>query len=81
MWGRHTALAMVEYWRWWVVHLWVEGFFEVFATAVIAFLFSRLGLVRASTATVGVLFATIVFLTGACSARSTTCTSRARRRR
>jgi nitric oxide reductase subunit B len=64
MWGRHTALAMVEYWRWWVVHLWVEGFFEVFATAVIAFLFSRLGLVRASTATVGVLFATIVFLTG-----------------
>jgi nitric oxide reductase large subunit len=22
------------YWRWWVVHLWVEGFFEVFATAV-----------------------------------------------
>ena len=25
-------LAMVEYWRWWVVHLWVEGFFEVFAT-------------------------------------------------
>ena len=23
---------MVEYWRWWVVHLWVEGFFEVFAT-------------------------------------------------
>jgi len=64
MWGRHTSLALVEYWRWWVVHLWVEGFFEVFATAVIAFLFSRLGLVRASTATVGVLFATIVFLTG-----------------
>jgi nitric oxide reductase subunit B len=64
MWGRHTALALVEYWRWWVVHLWVEGFFEVFATAVIAFLFSRLGLVRAATATVGVLFATAVFLTG-----------------
>jgi nitric oxide reductase subunit B len=64
MWGRHTALAIVEYWRWWVVHLWVEGFFEVFATAVIAFLFSRLGLVRASTATASVLFATIVFLAG-----------------
>ena len=39
---------MVEYWRWWVVHLWVEGFFEVFATAVIAFLFTRLGLLRTS---------------------------------
>jgi nitric oxide reductase subunit B len=64
MWGRHTHLAMVEYWRWWVVHLWVEGFFEVFATAVIAFLFTKLGLVRVRTATNAVLFATIVFLSG-----------------
>jgi nitric oxide reductase subunit B len=64
MWGKHTHLSMVEYWRWWVVHLWVEGFFEVFATAVIALLFTRLGLVRFRTANVAVLFATIVFLTG-----------------
>jgi nitric oxide reductase subunit B len=64
MWGEHTHLSMVEYWRWWVVHLWVEGFFEVFATAVIAFLFTRLGLLRVATATVAVLFATIVFLSG-----------------
>jgi len=64
MWGRNTHLSMVEYWRWWVVHLWVEGFFEVFATAVIAFLFTRLGLVRVKTATNAVLFATVVFLTG-----------------
>ena len=64
MWGEHTHLSMVEYWRWWVVHLWVEGFFEVFATAVIAFLFTRLGLLKVSTATVAVLFATIVFLAG-----------------
>ncbi|HKS54835.1 MAG TPA: nitric-oxide reductase large subunit [Steroidobacteraceae bacterium] len=64
MWGEHTHLSMVEYWRWWVVHLWVEGFFEVFATAVIAFLFTRLGLLRASSATAAVLFATIVFLSG-----------------
>lgn len=64
MWGEHTHLSMVEYWRWWVVHLWVEGFFEVFATAVMAFLFTRLGLVRVNTATTAVLFATIVFLSG-----------------
>lgn len=64
MWGEHTHLSMVEYWRWWVVHLWVEGFFEVFATAVIAFLFTRLGLLRTSSATIAVLFATIVFLSG-----------------
>ena len=30
--GPHTHISMVEYWRSWVVHLWVEGFFEVFAT-------------------------------------------------
>jgi nitric oxide reductase subunit B len=63
-WGQHTSLSMVEYWRWWVVHLWVEGFFEVFATAVIALLFVRLGLVRAASANGAVLFATIIFLTG-----------------
>jgi nitric oxide reductase subunit B len=64
MWGEHTHIAMVEYWRWWVVHLWVEGFFEVFATAVISYLFLKLGLIRPLTATVGVLFATIVFMAG-----------------
>jgi nitric oxide reductase subunit B len=64
MWGKTTHLAMVEYWRWWVVHLWVEGFFEVFATAVIAFLFTRLGLVRTSTAVSAVLFSTVIFLSG-----------------
>jgi len=64
MWGKGTHLAVAEYWRWWVVHLWVEGFFEVFATAVIAFLFVRLGLVRSGTATSAVLFSTIIFLAG-----------------
>jgi nitric oxide reductase subunit B len=64
LWGERTSLSMVEYWRWWVVHLWVEGFFEVFAVAVIAFLFVRLGLVRASTATLNTLFATFVFMAG-----------------
>lgn len=64
LWNEHTHLSMVEYWRWWVVHLWVEGFFEVFATAVIAFLFTKLGLIKTKTATVAVLFATIVFMAG-----------------
>ena len=64
MWHEKSHLSIVEYWRWWVVHLWVEGFFEVFAVAVISFLFVRLGLVRARTATVNVLFATIVFMAG-----------------
>ncbi|HEX4854906.1 cbb3-type cytochrome c oxidase subunit I, partial [Arenimonas sp.] len=64
MYGERSHVAVAEYWRWWVVHLWVEGFFEVFATAVIAFLFTKLGLIKNSTATVAVLFATIVFMAG-----------------
>ncbi len=64
MWGRQTNLAIVEYWRWWVVHLWVEGFFEVFATVVSAFLFVRLGLLRTTTATLSVLLSTVIFLSG-----------------
>ena len=64
MWGEHTHISEVEYWRWWLVHLWVEGFFEVFATAVMALIFTRLGLLKTSTATIAVLFATIVFMAG-----------------
>ena len=64
MYGRQTHMAIAEYWRWWVVHLWVEGFFEVFATVVAAFLFCRLGLLRIKSATTSVLFSTIIFLSG-----------------
>ncbi len=64
MWGRQTHLAMAEYWRWWVVHLWVEGFFEVFATVVIAFLFTRMGLLKTATAAASVIFSTVIFLGG-----------------
>ncbi|MFZ0705584.1 MAG: nitric-oxide reductase large subunit [Candidatus Korobacteraceae bacterium] len=64
MYGQRSPLITAEYWRWWVVHLWVEGFFEVFATVVIAFLFTRLKLLSVSTATRAVLFSTVIFLSG-----------------
>ena len=64
MWGRQTHLSLAEYWRWWVVHLWVEGFFEVFATVVIAFLFVRMKLLATHLATTAVLFSANVFLAG-----------------
>jgi nitric oxide reductase subunit B len=64
MWSRQTHLAMAEYWRWWVIHLWGEGFFEVFATVVIAFLFTRMGLLKIGSATTAVIFSTVVFLGG-----------------
>ncbi|MEO5362864.1 MAG: nitric-oxide reductase large subunit [Magnetococcus sp. DMHC-8] len=63
-WGKQTHYALIEYWRWWLVHLWVEGFFEVFATAVIALLFARLGLIRATSASHAIILETIVFLFG-----------------
>ncbi len=63
-WGQHTHLSMVEYWRWWVVHLWVEGFFEVFATAVIAFFFARLNLIRPGLAVKAALLSATIFLSG-----------------
>ncbi|MGE0605781.1 MAG: nitric-oxide reductase large subunit [Pirellulales bacterium] len=63
-WGQHTHLSMVEYWRWWVVHLWVEGFFEVFATTVIAFIFMRLNLIRPGIAAAAALLSATIFLSG-----------------
>lgn len=63
-WGRHTHLSLVEYWRWWVVHLWVEGFFEVFATAVIAFFFARLNLIQARVAAEASLLSATIYLSG-----------------
>ena len=64
MYGQRSHLVTAEYWRWWVVHLWVEGFFEVFATVVIAFLFTRLKLLEIRSATKSVLFSTTIFLSG-----------------
>jgi nitric oxide reductase subunit B len=62
--GQNSNLSIVEYWRWWVVHLWVEGFFEVFATVVIAFLFANMGLVDTSTAARASLFTGTIYLSG-----------------
>lgn len=63
-WGQHSHLSIVEYWRWWVVHLWVEGFFEVFATTVIAFFFARLKLIRPAFAAKAALLSATIFLAG-----------------
>jgi nitric oxide reductase subunit B len=62
--GARTHLTVMEYWRWWVVHLWVEGFFEVFATVALAFVFSSLGLVKKSHAATASLASAALFLFG-----------------
>lgn len=62
--GERTSLTIMEYWRWWVVHLWVEGFFEVFATTGLAFVFSSMGLVSRRMATTASLASASLFLLG-----------------
>ena len=62
--GERTHITIMEYWRWWIVHLWVEGFFEVFATTALAFIFVTLGLVSLRTGTTAALLSASVFMVG-----------------
>jgi nitric oxide reductase subunit B len=64
MYGENSSLPVINYWRWWLVHLWVEGFFEVFATVVIAFIFSKLKIISLSTAGRVSIASASIFLAG-----------------
>ncbi len=64
MYGENSSLPVINYWRWWLVHLWVEGFFEVFATVAIAFIFAKLKVISYNTAGKSVVASAIIFLTG-----------------
>ena len=44
--GTETHLTVADYWRFWVVHLWVEDFLELFTTVMVAYIFVMLGVVR-----------------------------------
>jgi nitric oxide reductase subunit B len=48
--GAHTNYTVVETWRFWIIHLWVEGFFEFFATTVVALMFYQMGLAHRNVA-------------------------------
>ncbi len=48
--GAHTNFTVVDTWRFWIIHLWVEGFFEFFATTVVALVLFQLGLTQRNTA-------------------------------
>ncbi|WP_431165150.1 nitric-oxide reductase large subunit [Tenacibaculum halocynthiae] len=64
MYGENSSLPVINYWRWWLVHLWVEGFFEVFATVVIAFIFSKMEIISARTAGRVSIASATIFLAG-----------------
>jgi len=44
--GSQTNYTIVDAWRFWIIHLWVEGFFEFFVTVIVAVIFYEMGLVR-----------------------------------
>lgn len=48
--GAQTNYTVVDTWRFWIIHLWVEGYFEFFATTVVALTFYQLGLTRRNVA-------------------------------
>jgi len=65
LYGSNTHISMADYWRWYVVHLWVEGMFEFFAAAAFAFLLTTVGLVDEKSALrAAYLTATLAFLGG-----------------
>jgi nitric oxide reductase subunit B len=60
--NRGTHITMADYWRWWLIHLWVEGMFEVFAVVVIGFLMVKLGLLTARSTLRATYFQLIILL-------------------
>jgi nitric oxide reductase subunit B len=53
---------VADYWRWWVVHLWVENFFEVFATVAIAFVLTRINAIGPRAALRATYFSIALYL-------------------
>ncbi len=64
MYNQHTHLSIADYWRWFVVHIWVEGIFEFFAVATAALLFVTLGLVTRESAVRAALLTAILSFAG-----------------
>ena len=62
--GIEKSFTITDFWRWWVVHLWVEQSFEFFAVTVSAYLLMAIGLVSRRLAERTVFFETILIFLG-----------------
>ena len=60
--GSTTNFTVVDNWRFWIIHLWVEGFFELFATVMVSVIFYQLGVVSSKTAIRVVYLDAILYL-------------------
>ncbi|MBK9287067.1 MAG: cbb3-type cytochrome c oxidase subunit I [Flavobacteriales bacterium] len=60
--GPRTNFVIADFWRWAVIHMWVEAFFEVFTTIVAGYLLVRMGLVGQRSVVRVIYLATLLFL-------------------
>jgi nitric oxide reductase subunit B len=60
--GPRTNFVIADFWRWCVIHMWVEAFFEVFTTIIVGYFMYMMGLVSAAVAVRVVYLASILFL-------------------
>ena len=57
-----SHFSVVDMWRFWIIHLWVEGFFELFVTVMVAIIFYKMGIVSHLTAARVVYLDAILYL-------------------
>ena len=62
--GGTTHFSVVDAWRFWIIHLWVEGFFEFFVTVMVAIIFLQFGVVSRLTATRVIYLDAILYFAG-----------------
>ncbi|MGH7116449.1 MAG: nitric-oxide reductase large subunit [Stellaceae bacterium] len=62
--GIEKSFTISDFWRWWVVHLWVEQSFEFFASAISAYLLMAVGLVSRRLAERAVYLEVILIFLG-----------------
>jgi len=57
-----TNFVIADFWRWMVVHMWAEAFFEVFTTVLIGYFMVVMGLVSKQAVVRVIYLATLLFL-------------------
>ena len=62
--NHETHFTLIDNWRFWIIHLWVEGFFEVFSTVLVAIISVQMGIIRAITALRIIYLDAILYLLG-----------------
>ena len=59
-----STFAIADFWRFWVVHLWVEDFLELFTTMLVALIFVLMGIVSQRFATRLIYFDVMLYSVG-----------------